>query len=255
MDPQDNKNVLIIIPARIQSTRLPKKILADINGLPMILHTAIRARKANIGRVIIAVDDNKTNEIVSQAGFESVMTNTCHKSGSDRIFEALNIVDPKKNAQIIVNMQADIPNIEPEIVASVLIPLQNPTVDIGTIATEIHDDKDQDDPNIVKVVSSPSENECLRALYFTRTKTPYGIGPFYQHIGMYAYRRESLERFTKLSPSILEKRESLEQLRALEDSMRIDVKIVCSNAISVDTADDLEKARTLISYDFYKDFL
>ncbi|ACT57238.1 3-deoxy-manno-octulosonate cytidylyltransferase [Candidatus Liberibacter asiaticus] len=252
-DQHIKEKVLVIIPARLNSMRFPKKILADINGLPMILHTAIRARKANIGRVIVAVDDTKINEIVLQAGFESVMTHTSHQSGSDRIFEALNIIDSDKKSQIIVNMQADIPNIEPEILASVLLPLQNPIVDIGTLGTRIHGSTDPDDPNIVKiVVASPSENGCFRALYFTRTKTPHGTGPFYQHLGIYAYRREALKRFTQLSPSVLEQRESLEQLRALEARMRIDVKIVQSNAMSVDTTNDLEKVRTLIPHDHHK---
>ncbi|MEG8099054.1 3-deoxy-manno-octulosonate cytidylyltransferase [Candidatus Liberibacter brunswickensis] len=246
------EDVLVIIPARIKSTRLPRKILADINGIPMILHTAIRAREANIGRVIIAVDDKETNEALLLAGFKTVMTHTSHKSGSDRIFEALNIIDPGRKVKIVINIQADIPNIEPKIISSVLIPLRNPKVDIGTLAIKIHNSKEQDDPDVVKIVASPSENECLRALYFTRTKTPYGIGPFYKHIGMYAYRRDALKCFTQLPPSILEKRESLEQLRALENNMRIDLKIVRSNAISVDNADDLEKARTLIFYDNYK---
>ncbi|ADR51983.1 3-deoxy-manno-octulosonate cytidylyltransferase [Candidatus Liberibacter solanacearum CLso-ZC1] len=249
------ENVLIIIPARIKSTRIPGKILADINGMPMLFHTAIRAQKANIGRVIIAVDDKKTSEVMSREGFETIITNASHQSGSDRIFEALNLIDSEQKAKIIVNVQADIPNIEPEILAATLLPLQNPIVDIGTIATEIHDSKGVDDPNVVKIVTSPSKNECLRSLYFTRSKAPYGIGPFYQHLGIYAYRREALKHFTQLPPSILEKRESLEQLRALENGMRIDVKVVQSNAISVDTADDLAKARILMSHCRYEDFL
>ncbi|MBL0848699.1 MAG: 3-deoxy-manno-octulosonate cytidylyltransferase [Candidatus Liberibacter ctenarytainae] len=254
MTNQNPEKVLIIIPARLQSKRFPEKVLANINGIPMILHTASRARKANIGRVIIAVDHEKTRNIVSSAGFESVMTQVGHVSGSDRISEAVDLIDPKQTATIIVNMQGDIPNIEPENLSSILVPLKDPQVDIGTIASEISDNNDLDDINIVKIVTSSSTNGCLRSLYFTRSKTPYGIGPFYKHIGIYAYRRKALQYFTKLPPSTLEKRESLEQLRALENNMRIDVKIVKSNAISVDMPYDLEQARILMAHSNYDNF-
>ncbi|MBA5724438.1 3-deoxy-manno-octulosonate cytidylyltransferase [Candidatus Liberibacter sp.] len=246
MNYQNPEKVLIIIPARIKSKRFPCKVLADINGLPMIVHTAIRAREANIGRVIVAVDHEETRDFISRAGFESAMTRTDHKSGSDRIFEALNLVDKALEATIIVNIQGDLPTIEPEAIAASLIPLRNPHVDIGTIAINIPDDEDTHDPNIVKIIATPSENGCLKSLYFTRSKAPYGAGPFYRHLGIYAYRRKALERFSQLSPSVLEKRESLEQLRALENGMRIDVKVIYSNSVSVDVQDDLEKARILL---------
>ncbi|MGM4912582.1 3-deoxy-manno-octulosonate cytidylyltransferase [Rhizobium sp. 768_B6_N1_8] len=240
-------DVLVLIPARMASTRLPGKPLADICGLPMIVQVAKRAQEAAIGRVVIAVDDQQVFDTVAAAGFDVVMTRQDHQSGSDRIFEALNKVDPDAKAKIVVNIQGDLPTIEPETVRAALRPLENEAVDIGTLTTEIDNDDDKTAPHIVKVVGSPLSDSRLRALYFTRTTAPYGNGPLYHHIGLYAYRRTALERFVSLGPSTLEKRESLEQLRALEAGMRIDVEIVDTVPLGVDTPADLEKARRILS--------
>lgn len=239
--------VLVLIPARMASTRLPGKPLADICGLPMIVQVAKRATEAAIGRVVVAVDDQQVFDTVAAAGFEVVMTRQDHQSGSDRIFEALNKVDPEGKARIVVNVQGDLPTIDPETVRAALRPLQNEAVDIGTLTTQIDNDRDKTAPDVVKVVGSPLSDNRLRALYFTRTTAPYGNGPLYHHIGLYAYRRAALERFVSLGPSALEKRESLEQLRALEAGMRIDVEIVDTVPLGVDTPADLEKARRILS--------
>ncbi|MBA5802264.1 3-deoxy-manno-octulosonate cytidylyltransferase [Rhizobium changzhiense] len=239
--------VLVLIPARMASTRLPGKPLADICGLPMIVQVAMRAREAAIGRVVVAVDDAQVFDAVAAAGFEVVMTSTDHQSGSDRIFEALTKVDPDGKAKIIVNVQGDLPTIDPETVRAALRPLENEAVDIGTLTTEIDNEEDKTAPHIVKIVGSPISAARLHALYFTRATAPYGQGPLYHHIGLYAYRRAALERFVSLGPSTLEKRESLEQLRALEAGMRIDAEIVDTVPLGVDTPADLEKARRILS--------
>ncbi|MBB4274943.1 3-deoxy-manno-octulosonate cytidylyltransferase [Rhizobium mongolense] len=240
-------DVLVLIPARMASTRLPGKPLADICGLPMIVQVALRAKEAEIGRVVIAVDDEEVFEAVSRAGFEAVMTRKDHQSGSDRIFEALHKVDPDASARIVVNVQGDLPTIDPETIRAALRPLEEETVDIATLTVEITDEEERTNPNVVKVVGSPLSETRLHALYFTRATAPYGQGPLYHHIGLYAYRRAALEKFVSLGPSALEKRESLEQLRALEAGMRIDVEIVKTVPLGVDTPADLEKARRILS--------
>ncbi|SCB57997.1 3-deoxy-manno-octulosonate cytidylyltransferase (CMP-KDO synthetase) [Rhizobium aethiopicum] len=240
-------DVLVLIPARMASTRLPGKPLADICGLPMIVQVAMRAREAEIGRVVVAVDDQQVFDTVAAAGFEVVMTSRDHQSGSDRIFEALTRVDPDGKAKFIVNVQGDLPTIEPETVRAALRPLEDEAVDIGTLTIEIDNEEDKTAPHIVKVIGSPISDTRLRGLYFTRATAPYGKGPLYHHIGLYAYRRAALERFVSLGPSTLEKRESLEQLRALEAGMRIDAEIVDTVPLGVDTPADLEKARRILS--------
>ncbi|OWW02123.1 3-deoxy-manno-octulosonate cytidylyltransferase [Rhizobium sp. R72] len=240
-------DVLVLIPARMASTRLPGKPLADICGLPMIVQVALRAKEAAIGRVVVAVDDQQVYNVVAEAGFEVIMTSKDHQSGSDRIYEALAKVDPEGRAKLIVNVQGDLPTIEPETIRAALRPLEDPSVDIGTLTIEIEDEADKTAPHIVKVVGSPLSDSRLKALYFTRVTAPYGNGPLYHHIGLYAYRRSALERFVALGPSVLEKRESLEQLRALEAGMRIDVEIVDTIPLGVDTPADLEKARRILS--------
>ncbi len=240
-------NVLVLIPARMASTRLPDKPLADICGQPMIVQVARRATEAAIGRVVVAVDDQRVFDVVKEAGFEVVMTSTDHQSGSDRIYEALTKVDPEGKAQYIVNVQGDLPTIEPETVRASLRPLQDEAVDIATLTIEIDNEEDKTAPHIVKIVGSPLSGTRLKALYFTRATAPYGNGPLYHHIGLYTYRRSALERFVALGPSTLEKRESLEQLRALEAGMRIDAEIVDTVPLGVDTPADLEKARRILS--------
>lgn len=238
---------LVLIPARMASTRLPGKPLADIAGLPMIVQVAKRAAEADVGRVIVAVDDQTVFDTVQAAGFEVVMTRGEHQSGSDRIFEALTKVDPDGEAEIIINVQGDLPTIDPETIRAALRPLEDATVDIATLTVEIVDEHEKTNPNVVKVVGSPLSDTRLRALYFTRATAPHGNGPLYHHIGLYAYRRPALERFVALPPSTLEKRESLEQLRALEAGMRIDVEVVRTVPLGVDTPADLERARSILA--------
>lgn len=238
---------LVLIPARMASTRLPGKPLADIAGLPMIVQVAKRAQEADVGRIIVAVDDIKVFDAVAAAGFEVVMTRADHQSGSDRIFEALTKVDPDGQAEIVINVQGDLPTIDPQTIRAALKPLEDPAVDIATLTVEIEDEQEKTNPNVVKVVGAPLSSDRLRALYFTRATAPHGAGPLYHHIGLYAYRRHALERFVSLSPSTLERRESLEQLRALEAGMRIDVQVVKTVPLGVDTPADLEKARHILS--------
>jgi 3-deoxy-manno-octulosonate cytidylyltransferase (CMP-KDO synthetase) len=239
-------NTIVLIPARMASTRLPGKPLADIAGLPMIVQVARRAHEAGIGRVTVAVDHEDILKAVKDAGFDAVMTMVTHQSGSDRIHEALGNADPAGRAEFIVNVQGDLPTIEPETIRASLRPLENEAVDISTLTVEITHGEEKTNPNVVKIVGSPLSDSRLRALYFTRATAPYGNGPLYHHIGLYAYRRRALERFVSLKPSVLEKRESLEQLRALEAGMRIDAEIVDSVPLGVDTPADLERARAIL---------
>ncbi|MBX3569888.1 MAG: 3-deoxy-manno-octulosonate cytidylyltransferase [Rhizobiaceae bacterium] len=238
---------LILIPARMASTRLPGKPLADIAGRPMIVHVAARAAETGLGRVVVATDTRSVADAVEAAGYEAVMTRGDHESGSDRIFEALTAVDPHREVETVINVQGDLPTIEPATIAAALAPFDDPQVDIGTVAVEIARDEERTNPNVVKVVGSPLSPTRLRALYFTRATAPWGDGPLYHHVGLYAYRRAALERFVGLSPSALERRERLEQLRALEAGMRIDVSLVASVPLGVDTPEDLERARDMLS--------
>lgn len=247
MNSDNLDKTLILIPARMASTRLPGKPLADICGLPMIVQVALRAKDAKAGRIVVAVDHQDVFDAVVAAGFEAVMTRVDHQSGSDRIHEALLKSDPQGKAEIVINVQGDLPTIEPETIRAALRPLENPDVDIATLTVEIEDEEEKTNPNVVKVVGSPLSDTRLKALYFTRATAPHGKGPLYHHIGLYAYRRAALEKFVSLPPSMLEKRESLEQLRALEAGMRIDVEIVKSIPLGVDTPADLEKARRILA--------
>lgn len=238
---------LVLIPARMASTRLPGKVLADIAGLPMVVQVAKRAREADLGRVVVATDSHEVLKAVQAHGFEAIMTGADHQSGSDRIYEALQLLDPQGDVEFVVNVQGDLPTIEVKTVRAALDALQMPQTDIATLAVEITDEEEKTNPHVVKVVGSPLAENRLRALYFTRATAPYGDGPLYHHIGLYAYRRDALSRFVGLGPSPLEKREKLEQLRALEAGMRIDVAIVDSIPLGVDTPADLEQARKMLA--------
>jgi len=239
---------LVLIPARMASTRLPGKPLAEICGLPMIVQVANRAREADAGRIIVAADHQDILDAVTAAGYEAVMTSPDHQSGSDRIFEAVQRVDPDGRMDFVINVQGDLPTIEPEAVRASMRPLHdNASTDIATLTVEITDEHEKTNPNVVKIVGSPLSATRMKALYFTRATAPYGQGPLYHHIGLYAYRRAALETFVSLGPSVLEKRESLEQLRALEAGMRIDAEIVDSVPLGVDTPADLEKARAILT--------
>jgi len=240
-------DVLIIIPARLAATRLPGKPLADIAGQPMIVHVWRRAVEADLGPVVVATDSAEIAAIVDKAGGAAVMTRGDHASGSDRIFEALGKVDSQGRAEIVVNLQGDLPSLSPAALAAALAPLAEARVDIATLAAEITLAEDRANPNVVKVVGTPVGPSRLRALYFTRATAPWGDGPLYHHIGIYAYRRAALQRFVALAQSPLERRERLEQLRALEAGMRIDVEIVDEVPLGVDTPADLEKARAMLT--------
>jgi 3-deoxy-manno-octulosonate cytidylyltransferase (CMP-KDO synthetase) len=240
-------DVLILIPARMAASRLPGKPLADIGGEPMIVHVLRRAQAAELGPVVVATDSAEIAAIVDKAGGTAVMTRPDHASGSDRIFEALGKVDSAGRAEIIVNLQGDLPTLAPEAIAAVLVPLADQAVDIATLAAEIKVAEERTNPNVVKVVGSPVAPSRLRALYFTRATAPAGDGPLYHHIGIYAYRRAALARFVGLAPSPLERRERLEQLRALEAGMRIDAELVDTVPLGVDTPEDLERARSVLT--------
>jgi len=237
---------LVMVPARMASTRLPGKPLADIAGLPMIVQVMKRGQEADIGRVVVATDTQQVADAVHDHGGEAIMTRADHPSGSDRIHEALQTFDTDGVVQTIVNVQGDLPTIDPDSIRASLRPLIDPEVMLSTLATEIIRDEERDNPNVVKLVGTSVGEGMLRALYFTRATAPTGPGPLYHHIGLYAWRRSALERFVSLPPSALELRERLEQLRALEDGMRVDAALVDTVPLGVDTPEDLERARSVL---------
>ncbi len=229
------------------SSRLPGKPLADICGQPMIVQVWRRAMAAGIGPVIVACAEPEIAAAVEAAGGRAVLTRADHPSGSDRVHEALCAIDPDRQHDAIINIQGDLPTIEATAVRAVLTPLQNADVDIATLATAITDRREKTDPNVVKAVLSLRPGETVgRALYFSRQPVPHGDGPLYHHIGLYGFRRQALERFVRLPPTPLEQRERLEQLRALEAAMRIDVALVDTAPLGVDTPADLERARAML---------
>ena len=240
-------SAIVLIPARLASTRLPNKPLADIAGAPMIVQVWRRACEAQVGEVVVAADSPEIAAAVEAAGGKAVLTGQHHQSGSDRLFEALNLVDPDRRHDIVVNVQGDLPTVEPETVQAATRPLSDPHVDIATVCAQITRAEERTDPNVVKVVGTPIGPGLMRALYFTRATAPHGDGPLWHHIGLYAYRRAALERFVALPPSTLEQREKLEQLRALEAGMRIDVAQVREVPLGVDTPHDLERARAMLT--------
>lgn len=240
-------NPIVLIPARMASTRLPGKPLAEIAGRPMIVAVLERAREARFPRIAVAAAEPEICEAVIAAGGEAVLTRADHPSGSDRIFEALQALDPDGRHDAVINLQGDLPTLEPEAIRAVAAALETSGADIATLAAPCAEE-DRDNPNVVKAVVSLTEGAVTgRALYFTRATAPYGAGPLYHHIGIYAYRRAALERFVALPPSPLETREKLEQLRALEAGMTIAVAIVGGVPLGVDTPHDLEKARALLA--------
>jgi 3-deoxy-manno-octulosonate cytidylyltransferase (CMP-KDO synthetase) len=223
--------------------------MVDIGGEPMIAHVWRRAVEAGAGRVVVATDADEVVDAIEALGGEALHTRPDHVSGSDRVFEAVTRVDPDGAAELIVNLQGDLPTLEPRLIRACLEPLGVAGPDIATLAAEIVEPDECTNPNVVKVVGTPlPQGRTLRALYFTRATAPYGEGPLYHHIGIYAYRRQALERFVALPPSALEAREKLEQLRALEAGMRIDVTIVDTVPLGVDTPADLERARRLLAH-------
>jgi 3-deoxy-manno-octulosonate cytidylyltransferase (CMP-KDO synthetase) len=241
-------NPVVIVPARMASTRLPGKPLADIGGEPMIVHVWRRATQAGVGPVVVACAEQEIAAAITAAGGRAMLTRPDHASGSDRIFEALELVDPEQRHDVVVNLQGDLPTLDPALIRAALLPLVDPAVDIGTLVASITDPVERSDPNVVKVaLSLRAEQRVGRALYFSRAQIPWGDGPCYHHIGLYAYRRVALARFVALPPSALEARERLEQLRALENGMRIDAAIVDTVPLGVDMQADLDRARSLLA--------
>lgn len=238
---------LVIIPARLAATRLPDKPLATIAGAPMIVHVWRRAVAANIGPVLVACGDQAIADAVRQAGGDAVMTDPDLPSGSDRVHAAAAEFDPERMYTVVVNLQGDLPAIDPALIRASLAPMTEPSVDLATLAVTTDDPAERANPNVVKAVMSLAPGARIgRALYFTRAAAPSGDGPVWHHIGIYAWRRAALDRFVALPPSPLEQREKLEQLRALEAGMRIDAAIVDGVPFGVDTPEDLARARALL---------
>ena len=239
---------VVVIPARMASTRLPGKPLADIHGAPMIVHVWRRAVAADVGPVLVACAEEAIAEAVRRAGGQAVSTDPDLPSGTDRVRAALAETDPRRRHDVVVNLQGDLPDLDPGAIRAVAGMLATPGADIATIGAPIVAARERDDPNVVKVVVSfAGEGRRGRALYFSRQRVPAGDGPLYRHIGIYGFRRQALERFVALPPSPLEARERLEQLRALEDGMRIDLAVVDTVALGVDTPADLARARAALA--------
>ncbi|MCI0753146.1 3-deoxy-manno-octulosonate cytidylyltransferase [Teichococcus vastitatis] len=239
-------NPVILIPSRLSASRLPNKPLADIHGEPMIVAVWRRAMEADLAPVWVATDSPAIAEVVQAAGGQAVMTAPEHPSGSDRVFEAIGRIDPDGRFDAILNVQGDLPTVQPATIRAAALPLEDAEVAIGTAVAPILRVEEREASSVVKMVGSPLGGGRFRALYFTRAQAPWGEGPLYHHIGLYAWRRSALERFVRLPPSALEKREKLEQLRALEAGMRIDAMEVAEVPLGVDTPADLTLARSLL---------
>jgi 3-deoxy-manno-octulosonate cytidylyltransferase (CMP-KDO synthetase) len=239
---------LIVIPARMAATRLPGKPLADIHGQPMIVHVWRRAMAAEAGPVVVACAERAVAAAVEQAGGKAVLTRADHPSGSDRVHEAASLLDPERRHDVVVNLQGDLPMLDPAAIRAALAPLADPAVEIATLACPMREAWERESAAAVKIAVSFAPGARIgRALYFSRNLIPSGDGPHYHHIGIYAFRRAALDRFVALPPSPLERREKLEQLRALEAGMRIDVALVDTVPMGVDTPEDLERARAILA--------
>jgi len=240
-------NPIVVIPARMASTRLPGKPLAEIAGRPMILHMLDRGREAGIGPVAVACGDSEIFDTVRAAGGHAVLTDPNLPSGSDRVHAALAELDPNRRHDVVVNLQGDFPTLDPEGLRLVVTPLADLKVDIGTLVVPIRDETESATASFVKAACAFREGETIApALYFSRVAIPWGDGPRWHHVGIYAYRRPALDRFVSLPPGLLEQREQLEQLRALEDGMRIACVRMEHGPFGVDTPEDLERARALL---------
>jgi 3-deoxy-manno-octulosonate cytidylyltransferase (CMP-KDO synthetase) len=240
---------IVMIPARMASTRLPDKPLADIHGLPMIVHVLRRAEEAKLGRVVVACAEKEIKLAVEKAGGEAVLTDPALPSGSDRILAALKTIDAKGTHDAVINVQGDLPTLDPGLIKTAFALLENPETDIGTLGCIIRKESEKTNPNVVKAIAEIDFDKGEtqgRALYFTRATAPSGDGPLLHHIGLYTYKRDALERFVASPPSALEKRERLEQLRALSLGMRIDIAVVDTVPLGVDTPDDLDTARKML---------
>jgi 3-deoxy-manno-octulosonate cytidylyltransferase (CMP-KDO synthetase) len=240
-------NPIVVIPARMASTRLPGKPLAEINGKPMIVHMLDRGREAGIGPVAVACGDPEIAAAIRAAGGRAVLTDPDLPSGSDRVHAALAELDPDRRHDVVVNLQGDFPTLDPEGLRLVITPLQDPNVDIGTLVVPIRDEIEATTVSFVKAACAFADGQTIApALYFSRQAIPWGLGPRWHHVGIYAYRRAVLDRYVSLPPSPLERRENLEQLRALENGMRIACVRMEHGPFGVDTSEDLERARALL---------
>jgi 3-deoxy-manno-octulosonate cytidylyltransferase (CMP-KDO synthetase) len=239
---------VVMIPARLRSTRLPNKPLAEIGGVPMIVHVWRRACAAEVGPVIVACAEPEIAAAVAAHGGTAVLTDPDLPSGTDRIFQALGRIDAERRFARVINLQGDLPTLDPAAIRTALEPLDRLGMDMGTLAVATEDPSERADPNVVKAIIAfdGARPRLGRALYFTRASAPSGAGPVYHHIGIYAFRRAILERFATLPPSPLEQRERLEQLRALEAGITIGVALVDTNPLGVDTPEDLARARAEI---------
>ncbi|WP_338331845.1 3-deoxy-manno-octulosonate cytidylyltransferase [Acetobacter sp. LMG 32666] len=238
---------LVVIPARLASTRLPGKPLADIAGRPMIVHVLDAALKADIGPVVVAAAEPEICNVVTSAGGTAILTDANLPSGSDRVWQAVQALDPHGQYNTIINLQGDLPTLEPNTLRAVLGVMDNPAFDIGTLVAPIASEEEATAASVVKVACHFDQTtQQAAALYFSRQPIPWGQGPLWHHVGIYGWRRPALARFVQLPPSGLEKRESLEQLRALEDGMRIGCARIAIAPFGVDTPQDLERARRLL---------
>ena len=239
---------ILVIPARMAATRLPGKPLADIHGRPMIAHVLDRAREAGIGPVAVAAGEEEIVAAAKAAGAEAVLVAEDVPSGTDRVQRAMATLDTEGRYDVVVNLQGDFPTIAPETLRAVLEPLADPSVDIGTLVCPIADEEEANTASFVKCACAfEGEARVAPALYFSRLPIPWGEGPRWHHIGVYAYRRAALDRFVSLPASPLEMREKLEQLRALEAGMRIAAARVDHGPFGVDTPHDLERARAMLA--------
>lgn len=240
-------NPIIVIPARMGSSRLPGKPLADIHGQPMIVHVLRRALEAGIGPVAVAAGEPEIVAAVRAAGGVAVLVAEDLPSGTDRVKRAVDVLDPEGRHDVVVNLQGDAPTLAPELLSAVLRPLADSGVEIGSLVAPIADAREAAKDSYVKCACAFAPGQDVApAPYFSRAAVPWGEGPLWHHIGVYAYRRAALERFVTLPESPLEKREKLEQLRALEAGMRIAVARVPHGPFGVDTPEDLEHARDLL---------
>ena len=243
----NQENTVIIIPARLASTRLPNKPLLPINGKPMILHVWEQAVAAEIGKVIVATDSDQIKQVISEAGGNCELTQMNHQSGTDRIYEALENFDQDKNINFIINLQGDLPQINRECLSSVVNLLSDEEAEVSTLVCEMTDLDEINSKSIVKAIADINPNTKIgRAINFTRTPEPSINGNYLHHIGLYAYTRSALEKFVHLAPSTREIDQKLEQLRALDNQMRIDIQLIDFLPLGVDTPEDLEKMQKLI---------
>lgn len=248
MTQKQNEKPIVLIPSRLASTRLPNKPLADIHGLPMIVHVLRRAQEADLGPVVVACGDQEIVDVVRAAGGEALLTDPCLPSGSDRIHAALSLYDPDETYGKVINVQGDLPTVEPATIRAVAALLDDPAVDLSTAIAPITSEDDRTNPAVVKAVVELADGQRAgRALYFSRNLLPANDGVHYHHIGLYGYRRAALKRFVSLPPAVLEQREKLEQLRALSNGMSLFATVVDEVPFGVDTPEQLETARKMLA--------